>query len=155
MTDSDRTDGRSAYENGQDIRDRTFLFACRVVTFCQGLYENGGVCRLSVGQLIACSSATSTMLEEAKAAESEADFISKCCISLKECRESWTRLRMCEKCRLGNPHDAKALVQESHELVAIITTIIRNKQSRMRQQNRKVIRAVVVMLMVSQFLIHF
>ena len=96
-------DAGSAYENGQDIRDRTFLFACRVVTFCQKLYENGGVSRLLVGQMIACSSATATMLEEAKAAESDADFISKCCISLKECREAWTRLRICQKCSFGDP----------------------------------------------------
>jgi four helix bundle protein len=108
-----------------------------------------------VGQLIACSSSTSTMLEEAKAAESDADFISKCCISLKECRESWTRLRICEQCRLGDPQEAKAFVQESHELVAILTTIIRNKQSRMKRQTKKVVRAVILMLTVSQFLIQF
>jgi hypothetical protein len=40
-----------AYENGQDIRDRTFAFACRVVKFCQRLYESGGVGRLLVAQL--------------------------------------------------------------------------------------------------------
>ena len=137
MVDQSRTDGYSAYENGQDIRDRSFSFACRVLTFCHDLYEKGGVSRLVVGQLISCSSSTSTMLEEMKAAESDADFISKCCISLKECRESWTRLRICEKCGLGNPHEAKALVQESYELVAIITTIIRNTQSRVKRQTKK------------------
>jgi four helix bundle protein len=137
MMDYGRMDGHSAYETGQNIRDRTFLFACRVLTFCHGLYEKEGVSRLVVGQLIACSSSTSTMLEEAKAAESDADFISKCCISLKECRESWTRLRISGKCGLADPREAKALVQESHELVAIITTIIRNTRSRVKRQTKK------------------
>jgi hypothetical protein len=41
------------------------------------------------------------MLEEARGAESDADFISKCCISLNECRESWTRLRVCKRCQIG------------------------------------------------------
>ena len=118
----------TGYEGGQDIRERAFNFACRVVTLCQKLYETGGVSRMVVPQLLACSSSTATMLEEARAAESDADFISKCCISLKECRESWTRLRICAKCRLGPPSEVREVVQESSELIAIINTIIRNKR---------------------------
>jgi len=132
MTESDAQPNSSRYPSGQDIRDRTFEFACRVVLLCQRLYDVGGVSRLMVPQLIACSTATSTQLEEARAAESDPDFISKCCISLKECRESWTRLRVCAKCRLGPPSEVKELVQESDELVAIINTIIRNKRSKMK-----------------------
>jgi four helix bundle protein len=136
MTQNDPQGQRSAYESGQDIRDRSFAFACSVVTLSQKLYDDGGVSRLLVAQLIACSTATATMLEEAKAAESDADFISKCCISLKESRESWTRLRICEKCRLGNTREVKDLVQESNELVAIITAIIRNKRTTMKLNRR-------------------
>ena len=88
----------SAYENGQDIRDRAFTFACRVVRFCQKLYDSGGVGRMMVPQLINCSTSLPSMLEEARAAESRRDFISKCTIGLKEARESWTRLRVCEAC---------------------------------------------------------
>jgi four helix bundle protein len=77
------------------------------------------------------------MLEEARAAESDADFVSKCCISLKECRESWTRLRICVKCRLGAPPDVKELVQESSELIAIVNTIIRNKRLKMKARPGK------------------
>ena len=54
----------SAYEGGQDIRNRAFEFACRVALLCQKLYERGGVARLFVSQLLACSSSTATMLEE-------------------------------------------------------------------------------------------
>jgi hypothetical protein len=68
MTSTRRTDTRATYEHGQDIRDRTFMFACRVIEFCQTLYEQGNVSRLVVAQLIACSTSTATMLEEAKAA---------------------------------------------------------------------------------------
>src|SRR5262245_15305913 len=123
----------STYDGGQNIRDRTFEFACRVVTLSQNLFEAGGVARLMVAQLVACSVATNTQLEEARAAESDRDFISKCCISLKECRESWTRLRVCGACRLGPPAEVKELVQESNELIGIINAIIRNKRSKMKQ----------------------
>ena len=117
-----------SYENGQDIRDRTFALACRVVKFCKELYDKGGVGRAMVSQLVNCSTSTAAMLEEARAAESDADFISKCCISLKECRESWTRLRVCAACQIGPAQEARELIQEAGELVAIIGTIIRNKR---------------------------
>jgi len=81
-----------------------------------------------VPQLLACSLSFPAMLEEARAAESDKDFISKCSIGLKECRESWTRLRVCLKCKLGPATEARVLVQEGNELISIVTAIIRNKR---------------------------
>src|SRR6185369_5252963 len=116
------------FEGGQDIRDRSFEYACRVVDFCRQLSEGGGVGRLMVPQLLNCSLSFATMLEEARGAESDADFISKCCIGLKECRESWTRLRVCERHRKGPPAEARRLVQEGNELISIVAAIISNKR---------------------------
>jgi four helix bundle protein len=115
------------FEGGQDIRDRSFEYACQVVDFCQLLSEGGGVGRLMVPQLLNCSLSFATMLEEARSAESDADFISKCCIGLKEARESWTRMRVCQRCRIGAEPQASALVKEGNELIAIVT-IIKNKR---------------------------
>jgi four helix bundle protein len=117
-----------SFEDGQDIRDRAFEYACRVVDFCQRLSEAGGVGRLMVPQLLNRSFSFATMLEEARGAESDADFISKCCISLKECRESWTRMRVCKTCQIGPGPHAHEVVQEGDQLVAIVTAIIRNKR---------------------------
>ena len=132
MIEKNASKQSSGYEGGQDIRERAFEFACRVVMLCQGLYDGGGVGRLLVAQLLTCSGSTATMLEEGRAAESDADFVSKCSISLKECRESWTRLRICAKCRLGPQAEVTELVQESSELIAIISTIVRNKRLKMK-----------------------
>ena len=68
------------------------------------------------------------MLEEARAAESDRDFISKCCIGLKECRESWTGLRVCERRKKGPPMLATRLVAEGNELISIVGTIIAKKR---------------------------
>ena len=37
---------------GQDIRDRTFEFACKVVELCEVLFENGGIGRVMAPQLL-------------------------------------------------------------------------------------------------------
>jgi four helix bundle protein len=118
----------ASFEAGQDLRDRAFDYACGVVDFCQKLSEGTGLGRLMVSQLLSCSLSFATMLEEARAAESDADFISKCCVALKEIRESWTRMRVCQRCRIGPQSDAVALVKEANELISILATIIRNKR---------------------------
>jgi four helix bundle protein len=119
-----------AYENGQDIRDRTFEFACRVVELCKILYESGGISRLVTPQLVNCSTSVAAMLEEARAAESRRDFLSKCSIALKEARETHVRLRVCQAARLGASNQVRILVQEAHEIVSILSAIIRNTRRR-------------------------
>jgi four helix bundle protein len=116
------------FHNGQDIRNRSFAHACRVVKFCQKLYDSGGVGRMMVPQILACTTSLPSMLEEARAAESRRDFISKCSIGLKEARESWTRLRVCVVCELGSPSEARDLVQEASQLIAIVGAIVRNSR---------------------------
>ena len=116
------------FEGGQDIRDRSFEYACQIVDFCQLLSEGGGVGRLMVPQLLNCSLSFPAMLEEARSAESDADFLSKCCIGLKEARESWMRMRVCQRCRIGPQSGVATLVREGNELIAIVTTIIKNKR---------------------------
>ena len=127
----------TSFEDGQDIRDRAFEFACRVVKLCEELDHAGGIGRLMVPQLLSCSLSFATMLEEARAAESDADFISKCSISLKEGRESWTRLRVCKRCTIGPAKEVDALVREGNELIAILTSILRNKRRNVAAKRQK------------------
>lgn len=126
VEDHTTEDERQMYEGGQGIRDRAFAFACRVVRFCQRLHEAGGIGRAMAPQLLNCATSVPAMLEEARAAESRRDFISKCCISLKECREGHVRLRIHESCRIGPREEASALRLEAGELISIIGAIVRN-----------------------------
>ena len=119
------------FDHGEDVRERSFRFACRVAMFCKQLYARGGVCRVVVPQLVNCATSYAGMLEEARAAESDRDFVSKCSIGLKEIRESHVRLRICERCGFGPADEANTLTQEASELVAITTAILRNKKRHM------------------------
>ena len=117
------------FEGGQDIRDRAFEFGCQIVRFCQKLYDLGGIARMMVPQLLNCGTSPSGMLEEARAGESKRDFISKCCIALKELREAHNRLRIHVACQIGPTNEAVALRGEANELISIVWTIVRNTRA--------------------------
>ena len=114
---------------GEDIRERAFRFSCRIVKFCQRLYELGGIARAMAPQLLNAGTALYPMLEEARAAESRRDFISKCSIGLKEVRESYGRLRIHEACEIGPVTEARELRAEANELVSIMTAITGNSRA--------------------------
>ena len=111
---------------GQDIRERAFRFACRLVEFCKHLLNEGGVGRLLAPQLVRCGTSVGANLEEARGGESRRDFLSKCRISLKEARESAYRLRILTATNIGPPAEAAALGAEAEETAAILGAIVRN-----------------------------
>ncbi len=117
---------QTSHANGANIRERAFVFSCAVVRLCELLYGGGGIGRLLTVQLLDASTSVSVMLEEARAGESKRDFISKCAIALKEYRESHVRLRVLEACRIGPPAEVARLRSECHEILSIISAIVRN-----------------------------
>jgi four helix bundle protein len=60
-------------DRSQDIRDRTFRFACRVARVALGLAAKPGV-RVIVDQLLKAGTSVGANLEEAKAASSTREF---------------------------------------------------------------------------------
>jgi four helix bundle protein len=110
-----------------DIRERAFAFAVRIVKLCKFLEKNSNVSSNLTGQLLDAGTSIGANLEEAKAAQSTADFIHKNAISLKEARESiyWLRLILATE-----PFDNSVkkgiedLENESIEIAKIIGKII-------------------------------
>jgi four helix bundle protein len=113
-------------KKGEDLQRRTFAFACAIVEVHDVLIERRPAIRVLANQLLRSGTAIGSNLEEADAAQSTSDFIAKCCISLKEAREThyWLRLLRATKKLPDDDHTA-ALVGECDELVAILTVIIR------------------------------
>jgi four helix bundle protein len=108
------------------IQDRAFEFACRIVRLHQTLMRKGVTARRLAGQLLDSGTSVGSNLEEAEAGQSKADFISKSRIALKEARESLYWLRLFAATEIVRPSRVGALIQEAREIVAILTTIVRN-----------------------------
>ena len=76
------------------IQDRSFLFGCRIISFCRELSIGDAVTRRLSWQLLNAGTSVGANLEEADAGQTKPDFIAKVSIARKECGEarSWLRL---------------------------------------------------------------
>ena len=89
---------------------------------CDDVATRGFSGRRLASQLVDSGTSIGANLEEADGAQSRADFISKCTISLKEARESHYWLRIM---RATKKIDEDRLLGECNEIIAILTTIVR------------------------------
>lgn len=78
----------------KDIRVRTFEFAVRIIKLCHETDKKAGVSRNVSRQLLNAGTSVVANAEEAQAAQSKPDFISKNSMALKEAGEThyWLRL---------------------------------------------------------------
>jgi four helix bundle protein len=111
----------------QDIKERTFQFAVRIVRLCERLDQLSGVWKLLGRQLLKAGTSIGANVEEAQAGQSRADFISKYNIALKEARESvyWLRL-LSATC--SSDFGLDDLIREASELSLIIGAIVTNSK---------------------------
>lgn len=113
----------------QTIQERSFEFACRIVQLADYLYRASFASRIIARQLLNAGTSVGANLEEASAAQSKPDFISKCSIASKEARETRYWLRLLQACHLVSAKRISPLTKEAGEIVAIITPIVKNAQA--------------------------
>lgn len=90
------------------------------------LYRKGGAARVLARQMLRSGTSVGANLEEATAAQSKPDFISKCSIAAKEARETRYWLRLLSATASVRAPRIAPLVIEAGEIVAILTTIVKN-----------------------------
>ena len=108
-----------------DLPERTFDFAVRVVHLYRSLAERPGAGRALARQLLRSGTSIGANVEEAQASQSRADFVSKYSIACKEARETHYWLRLIGETGIMPFERLEPLKQECHELIAILTSIIK------------------------------
>ena len=109
-----------------DIKVRTFEFSVRVVRLCQSLDAVPGVSRTLANQLLRSGTSIGANVEEAHGSQSRADFVAKMYIACKESRETHYWLRLLIATDLMPEAKLALLLDESNQLVAILTSIVKN-----------------------------
>ena len=108
------------------IADRSFDFALDVINLCEELYA---VHRFALAdQLLRSGTSIGANVEEASAAQSRKDFISKMAIASKEARESRYWLRLLQAHKTMN-RDYASYMQKIDEIVSILTAIVKTSSS--------------------------
>jgi four helix bundle protein len=109
---------------GENIAKRLRLFAAGTVGLCRRL-PNDVAAKHIARQLVRAATGGGSNYEEARGAESRADFIHKLGIANKEVREALYWLQLTQEAALVVDAELDALVREADELVAILTSSIR------------------------------
>jgi four helix bundle protein len=118
-----------------DIHERTTDYALRVIRLFRHLRKQRDDVSSIIGrQFLRSATSIGANLTEAQSGESKADFIHKCSIAQKEAKESRYWLKLIIKANLVSASDLQPLLQETEELVAILTAIIVNTKKNARSK---------------------
>ena len=111
----------------RDIRERTLEYALRAIRLYRHLDESrDAVARIIGKQYLRSATSIGANLEEAQGGESRADFVHKNSIAFKEAREARYWLRLLHESETVESERLIDIMEETEQLVAILTTIVRN-----------------------------
>ena len=120
---------------GDDLFLRLTDFAVRIIRLSQALPANPAGQQVA-RQIIRSGTSAGANYEEARGAESRADFIHKLGIVLKEIKETRYWLTVTDKAKLVRATRLQPLLKESEELSAIIgRSVISAKRNRTRPKS--------------------
>lgn len=106
------------------IVEKSFDFAIRIVNLNKFLTEHKKEYVMS-NQLLRCGTSIGANVAEAQQAQSQADFISKMNISLKEAAETKYWLRLLNATGYINDKEIKTILNECVEIEKILYSIVR------------------------------
>ncbi len=113
-----------------NLEERLIDFAVRIIRIAEALPQTK-VANHIAGQLIRCGTSPAPNYGEAQSAESQADFIHKMKVCLKELRETRVWLLMIVRAKLIKPiSKLDPLIQENNELISIFVTSIRTAKKK-------------------------
>lgn len=119
--------------NPDQLSERLLDFAARVGKVVDALPDTK-LGRHVAGQLIRCGTSPWPNYEEARSAESRADFVHKLSIGLKELRESRAWIRLIMKAELLPDRRLKSLLDESCELCNIVAQSVITAKSNAKRK---------------------
>ena len=115
-----------------NIEERSFDFAVRIVKLKDFLFENKK--EYEIGrQILRSGTSIGTNVAEAQQAQSQADFLTKMNIALKECTETKYWLRLLKATKKLTEHEVKSIYDECVEIEKILYTIVRTTKNNLQK----------------------
>ena len=111
------------------IAERSFDFALDIISLCEELCEHRRF--VLADQLLRSGTSIGANVEEAGAAQSRKDFISKMAIASKEARESRYWLRLLQGSQTVH-RDYSEYIEKASEIVSILTAIVKTSSASLK-----------------------
>ena len=118
------------------LQERVFNFAAAVLLKCPHSTWHLAS-RETWRQLVRAAPSTSYNLEEADEASSDADFVAKMKIALREAKEARKALRFITRCELANYREVGGLEDEARQRATIFATIMIKKKHPWRRRRQR------------------
>lgn len=114
------------------LQRRSFELGCAIINAYPKDRHLDDASRILWRQLIRAATSSSFNLEEADAASSDADFLSKMRIAQREAKETCVAIRFIDECRLAGRDAVAQHGDEANQLASIFSAIVRNKRANMK-----------------------
>lgn len=115
-----------------DIEERSFDFAVRIVKLKDFLFENKK--EYEIGrQILRSGTSIGANVAEAQQAQSQADFLTKMNIALKECTETKYWLRLLKATDKLTEHEINSIYDECVEIEKILYAIVRTTKNNLQK----------------------
>lgn len=108
------------------IKEKSYDFALRIVESYKRLCEQKEY--VLSRQLLKAGTSIGANVEEALAAQSRKDFVSKMAIASKEPRESNYWLRLLRDSKICQSMSHEELIKDSEELIRLLTSIVKTSK---------------------------
>lgn len=113
----------------QDIAERVFVFATRVLKMTLSLLKNQ-INKILINQIIRSVTSIGANMEEARGAHTKSDFTYSMNIAKKEARETIYWLRLIIEMNPSLRFRLSLLLQENEEIIKILTAIVKTARPR-------------------------
>jgi len=114
--------------NAEELAERLLDFNEKIINIWPSL-QKSYIGRHIFGQLFRASSSSGANYEEARGAESRADFLHKMQIVLKELRETAFWLKLLQRAKLFNKDEIGHIIDEVEELKKIFSKAVITSKS--------------------------
>lgn len=109
-----------------EVLERSFQFALKIINFSNKMYRQSYENRPIIQQLLKSGTSIGANIEEAVAAQSRRDFLTKMYISYKEARETNYWLRLLKELKIFNQNEITSLINESIILIKLLSAITKS-----------------------------
>jgi len=117
------------------IKHKSYDFALQIIKLC-GRLRNAKHFEIP-SQLLRSGTSIGANVEEALAGQSRKDFFAKMSIASKEAREANYWLRLIKDAEIFDGQESKKLIEDSEELVKILTSIVKTGSDRQQDVPKK------------------